>query len=191
MMKLNKAGAGIALTFDDGPNPEHTPALLDLLDELQVQAHFFVVGRAVDKHPHLAQDMYDRGHILCNHSYTHPRLTTLSRTEQAEEIDRCSEAISKITGEAPIWFRPPYFDHDDELLKMVKDRGMHSVFCEIRSRDTQDMANKQSVLESLRETQVEDGVILCHEWSEPSREALRVWVPEIKQQYAFGALALD
>ena len=187
-MKMNAAQAGIALTFDDGPNPEHTPELLDILDEIEVTAHFFVVGKAVDERPHLAEEMHKRGHILCNHSYTHCRMTQKTVDEQKEEIEKCSEAIQRITGEKPRWFRPPYYDSNDDLIALVESYGMTSVFNQTGTADCRPECTTEMALEHLRQTQAKDAVVLCHEWSKPSREALRIWVPEMREQCAFGVL---
>ena len=189
-MKMNATDAGIAVTFDDGPNAEHTPALLDMLDEINIKAHFFIVGRAVDERPHLAEEMFKRGHVLCNHSYTHAHLTQLSVDQQREEIEKCNAAIKRLSGEQPTWFRPPYYDHDEALLALVESYGMTSVFNHTGSNDCRPECSTEMALASLRETQVADAVVLCHEWSEPSREALRIWVPEMKALgHEFGFLS--
>lgn len=191
-MKLahNAAGAGIALTFDDGPNLEHTPALLDVLDALQIKAHFFIVGKAVVERPQLAQRIHDAGHVLCNHSYTHAHVTRLSPVRQRSELQQCSAAIADITGSEPLWFRPPYFDTNEDLQSLVDELGMHSVMCSIRSRDTAEGADAASVEQSLRQTVVADGIILCHEWSAASRQALRTVCPVWQKQFGFGILRL-
>ncbi len=184
----NKDNAGIVLTFDDGPNPEHTPELLAVLDDLGVTAYFFVVGKAVKERPELAKAMHDAGHVLCNHSFTHPKLTTLSPDERRAELEQCSEAIAGITGEAPQWFRPPYFDTNDEVQALVDELGMHCVNCSIRSKDTTADIDTHGVEANLRETKNRDGIILCHEWSKPSRDALARVIPEWKAE--MGRLSL-
>ena len=186
----NKKDAGIALTFDDGPNPEHMPAVLDLMDELEVKANFFVVGKSMEEHPDLAEDIHKRGHLLCNHSYTHPHMTQLTLDEQREEIEKTSAVIKSITGENPKWFRPPYFDYDNPLLELVTSLGMISVHASISSRDAggkKDITGSE-VLQNLTDTLCADGIILCHFWSKASCEALVKFVPLAREKYEFALL---
>src|SRR5487761_538576 len=85
----------VALTFDDGPNPAATPALLDLLDMYGARATFFLIGRHVRAFPALAREITTRGHAIGNHTETHPSLIFLSRVKLREELNRCREAIAQ------------------------------------------------------------------------------------------------
>ena len=98
----------IALTFDDGPHGDTTLELLDLLDELQVKATFFLVGRRVEAQPDVAREIARRGHEIGNHGYSHRTLPFLSFRMVEEEIGRAQEAIAKITGVQPTLFRPSH-----------------------------------------------------------------------------------
>jgi peptidoglycan/xylan/chitin deacetylase (PgdA/CDA1 family) len=98
----------LALTFDDGPNPAITPKLLDLLDRYNAQATFFVVGRFVRECPQLVREIVARGHLVGNHTDSHPNLIYCGASETRNQLLRCDEAIATITGSAPKWFRPPY-----------------------------------------------------------------------------------
>ena len=95
------------LTFDDGPHPTHTPALLDLLAEHGVKASFFVVGSRVEDYPVLARRIVDEGHLLGNHSYSHPQFSTLSLSEQVAEAERTDEVLAAFDGRRRHLFRPP------------------------------------------------------------------------------------
>jgi peptidoglycan/xylan/chitin deacetylase (PgdA/CDA1 family) len=98
----------LALTFDDGPNPAITPKLLDLLDRYGAKATFFVVGKYVRSAPALAKEIGARGHLIGNHTETHPNLFFCGPSETRSELLRCSEAIGQATWEEPRWFRPPF-----------------------------------------------------------------------------------
>lgn len=98
----------LALTFDDGPNPAVTPALLELLARHEAKATFFVIGRHVRAVPELAREIAARGHAIGNHTETHPALTFLSRRRIAAELTQCEEAIASATGARPRWMRPPF-----------------------------------------------------------------------------------
>lgn len=98
----------VSLTFDDGPNPEVTPAVLDLLDAHGARASFFCVGREVERYPALVRAIADRGHQVENHSYRHShRFGFLGPAHLRREIDRAQQAIESTTGRRPALFRAP------------------------------------------------------------------------------------
>jgi len=117
----------LALTFDDGPNPAITPKLLDLLDRHHAKATFFLVGKWVRESPTLAKEMSDRGHLLGNHTDTHPNLFFCGPQETRTELLRCSEAIGQATWAEPRWFRPPYGFRSPWLGSLVLQQRMRMV----------------------------------------------------------------
>jgi peptidoglycan/xylan/chitin deacetylase (PgdA/CDA1 family) len=97
------------MTFDDGPDPEYTPRLLDILKKYQAHATFFMVGEAAHAHPELVRQVAQAGHAVGNHSWDHPSFPLLSGRERRAQIRACAEAIAPY-GE---WlFRPPYTEQD-------------------------------------------------------------------------------
>ena len=114
----------IALTFDDGPNPAVTPALLDLLEIHKCRATFFLIGGFVRKCPALAREISARGHLLGNHTETHPNLVWLSPRAIVEELERCQQAIGEATGCAAHWMRPPYGFRGPHLDGVVRRTGL-------------------------------------------------------------------
>lgn len=94
----------IALTFDDGPDPEYTPRILDVLDQHGAVATFFMIGAEARRHPELVAEVDARGHCVANHTDTHRSLPTLSRRERRMEIRRCAEALAP---HGTRLFRPP------------------------------------------------------------------------------------
>ncbi len=113
----------IALTFDDGPNPAVTPALLALLDRYNAKATFFLIGKWVRAAPVLAKEIAARGHTLGNHTYNHPALTFRSRASISSELNQCDDAIESATGEKPRWMRPPFGFRSPLLGGIVRKRG--------------------------------------------------------------------
>jgi len=113
----------MALTFDDGPNPAVTPALLDLLGRHDAKATFFLIGKRTRAFPGLAKEIAERGHAVGNHTETHPNLVFLSRRRIAEELDRCDDAITSATGKPTRWMRPPYGFRGPQLGGVVRRRG--------------------------------------------------------------------
>jgi len=97
-----------ALTFDDGPHPSFTPEVLDILRRENVRATFFLCGRNIDSHPDLARRIVDDGHLIGNHTYSHPYLFFRSREEIRQELELTQRAIERATGRTCRLFRPPY-----------------------------------------------------------------------------------
>jgi len=98
----------VALTFDDGPHPQHTPRMLGLLDRHEVKATFFLMGRNVERYPEVARDVLARGHEIGNHSYSHPRMVFMSPGRMREEIERTDALLRGIGLTGPIHFSPPH-----------------------------------------------------------------------------------
>ena len=111
MLRLSRAASvanQIAITIDDGPNPEVTPAVLDILDDSNAKVSFFCIGRLVELHPYLAQEIIRRGHSIENHSYGHRHhFSLLGMKSLRQEIVKTQEIISQTTGYMPTYFRAP------------------------------------------------------------------------------------
>lgn len=104
----NVNGPYIAMTFDDGPSPELTPKLLDILKARGIKATFFVVGQNAAQYPDILKRMVAEGHEIGNHSWSHPALTKLGADGVAKQIESTNEAIEKATGQKVTVMRPPY-----------------------------------------------------------------------------------
>jgi peptidoglycan/xylan/chitin deacetylase (PgdA/CDA1 family) len=116
----------VALTFDDGPSPQWTPQVLDVLRARGVKATFFVLGRNVAAHPQIARRIVAEGHVIANHSYSHPNFDLLSPAAQAAEIDRTNQAILDATGVRACFFRGPGGSHHGASVKdLAWARGMN------------------------------------------------------------------
>lgn len=100
----------VALTFDDGPNASSTPILLDGLKERKVRATFFLIGENVEKDENekIVKRMYEEGHLIGNHTYTHCNLSKLEAGEAKKELEQTDTVIEKITGKQPVFVRAPY-----------------------------------------------------------------------------------
>jgi peptidoglycan/xylan/chitin deacetylase (PgdA/CDA1 family) len=102
-------GRGVLITIDDGPDPHDTPRLLELLDEHQMKAVFFMIGEKVAAHPELAREVVRRGHTIGNHTMSHPQASfwCAGPWRTRREISECQRVIKETTGVAPEWFRAP------------------------------------------------------------------------------------
>src|SRR5262245_17357459 len=106
--RINTADLIVALTFDDGPDPYHTPRVLNVLDEHHVRATFFMMGRNVERYPEVAREVLRRGHEIGNHSYSHPKLVLMSPQRVREEIERTDALLRGVGVTGTIHFRPPH-----------------------------------------------------------------------------------
>jgi peptidoglycan/xylan/chitin deacetylase (PgdA/CDA1 family) len=142
--KTGTSGNGVALTFDDGPNPRTTPRILATLREQDVKATFFVVGSQVEKHPDLLRQIVEEGHVIGNHTYDHANLSKLSTEQMRKELQSTQEAVDKALGyhhEMKIMRPPygePYFDGSDALPAFRKVVRQEQLFPVIWTIDTQD-----------------------------------------------------
>ena len=118
----------LALTFDDGPNPAVTSRLLDLFDRYSARVTFFLVGKYARACPDLVREMAVRGHVLGNHTQTHPNLIFLSRARIRQELVQCQQAIADATrSDPPRWMRPPYGFRSPALDGEVRRAGLSGV----------------------------------------------------------------
>src|SRR5450631_1454632 len=92
-LRMPSGDKAVYLTFDDGPHPENTPALLDMLLAFQIKATFFLIGEQAKAHPDLVRRLLHEQHVLGNHSMTHPRMRGLDRSAQLSQIDRADEVL--------------------------------------------------------------------------------------------------
>ena len=120
LTRFNVPGKHIALTFDDGPNPDVAPELLAILAKHKVKATFFLIGKKIQKNPGLIAKYLEGGHELGNHSMTHPKLPTLNSDEIEEEIAGNQKLIESISGKRPTAFRAPFLKIDDRVWNALE-----------------------------------------------------------------------
>ena len=117
----------LAITFDDGPNPALTPKLLDLLDKHNTRATFFLIGRYVRECPDLVTETAARGHLIANHTDTHPNLFWLSPSAIQSELRRCHDTLGATLGFSPKWFRPPFGFRNPWVVSTAREFSMRTV----------------------------------------------------------------
>jgi peptidoglycan/xylan/chitin deacetylase (PgdA/CDA1 family) len=125
----------VALTFDDGPNPYYTPQVLAILQHYNVKATFFDVGWLVKTYPDIVRREFKAGHIVANHSWSHPLLTSLSAQAVYNQFVRTSAAIQAVTGVRPSFFRPPYGSYNSLVTSEAKSLGLSTIIWNDEARD--------------------------------------------------------
>jgi peptidoglycan/xylan/chitin deacetylase (PgdA/CDA1 family) len=125
----------LALTFDDGPNDPWTLKLLEVLARHGVRATFFLVGDFVRQKPAIARAVAEAGHVIGNHTFTHPNLIFAGAARRQRELDDCERALSDHVGEHSRLFRPPFGARTPQLLREVRRRGMETVMWRVSGFD--------------------------------------------------------
>lgn len=168
----------IALTFDDGPGP-YTQKLLDILDENEAKATFFLIGSNVERYPETTQLLYDRGHQLGNHTYNHEVLTGKSDQAALEQIEQASAILDQTCGEnAAYVLRPPCGEYSRDLLEKLKYPAV------LWSVDTMDWRDKQAELVANRilDGAYDGAIILCHDIYETTVDGIAKALPKLREQ---------
>lgn len=168
----------ISVTFDASWGGDKTLGILDLLDEYDARATFFLVGIWVDKYPQLVEEIHSRGHEIGNHSASHPHMTQISESQMRQELDKCSDMIEELTGKRPTLFRPPYGDYNNKVVTLSRDEGYEVVQWSVDSLDWKNRGVDDLVRRATANVQPGD-IILFHNDSEYIVEAL----PRILQAY--------
>ncbi len=157
----------IAITFDDGPNPKSTERLLDGLKERNVKATFFLVGKNIEGNEEIIQRMYEEGHLIGNHTYTHVQLDTINMNMARSEIVQTNEKITEVIGECPKYIRPPFGAYSDKLLLEI---NMMPILWSI---DPEDWATKdiRAIVNKVTKNIKCNDIILLHDIYDTSVEA--------------------
>jgi peptidoglycan/xylan/chitin deacetylase (PgdA/CDA1 family) len=153
----------IALTFDDGPDPESTPYFLDTLDRLEVRATFFVLGESAARFPDLTRHITDRGHELAVHGWTHRRPWLPAPGRDLRETGWALRAVHDITGRRPMWYRPPYGILTAGRWAAARRLGLRPVLWTAWGRDWRADATPASVRASVGADLRGGGTILLHD----------------------------
>ena len=172
----------LALTFDDGPNPDYTEMLLEGLKVRDVKCTFFLLGAECEKYPKLVQKINEEGHLIGVHSYEHVNLANLTDEAAIEQVDRTTEILYKLTGKHAEYIRPPYgcwkcnLDYETTMIEVLWDVDPLDW-----KTDNSDVIAKR-VLEAVRE----NDIILLHDASESSVKAAFKIIDELLvQDYTF------
>ncbi len=152
----------VALTFDDGPNPEYTPFILDTLKAEGVHATFFLVGEEVERYPDLARRIVEEGHEIGSHTHSHRNMMGLPSHLMKQEIVRAENAIIEACGEPPRLFRPPRGLYDERLIDQLCERRYALALWSISSMDWTE-ASQASMISRLSRIVRNGDVILFHD----------------------------
>jgi peptidoglycan/xylan/chitin deacetylase (PgdA/CDA1 family) len=192
------SGGGVALTFDDGPHPEGTPAVLDILDEAEIKASFFLVGEQVERRPALAAEIVARGHVVALHGYRHRPQPVLPGRAVRDDMARGAAVIEAATSTELRWHRPPYGLYSPAGLEAARGRGLTPILWSRWGKDWRRLTTPDRIAARATRDLHPGDVILLHDADfysskgshERTAEALTLIVRELKRQKIGTVLAL-
>lgn len=172
----------VAISFDDGPLPEHTPEILRILKSRQVPATFFCIGKNAAAHPELLRQLAQEGHGIGSHSYHHGFwFDLLSKKAMQQELEGLHKLAQDQLGQEIKWFRPPYGVTTPNLKKAVAAMGYTTIGWSVRSLDT--VAKKQEVLLRRLQRALRPGAIfLFHDTAVITTQVLPAFIDYVHQQ---------
>jgi len=152
----------LALTFDDGPNDPYTLRLIEVLARHKVRATFFLIGRYVAQRPDLALELLNAGHVIGNHTFTHPLLIFKSVNEIRNQISTCAQALIDAVGQPSNLFRPPFGGRRPAVARVVRQMGLEPIMWNVTGYDWNAMSAER--IEQKVTNKVQGGdVILLHD----------------------------
>ncbi|MEU4238133.1 polysaccharide deacetylase family protein [Actinoplanes sp. NPDC026619] len=185
----------VALTFDDGPDPEQTPKILALLDQYQIKATFCLVGQQVQKHPEIVRQIVAAGHTLCNHTWNHSLTIGKDKPEKIQaDLARTNAAIEAAAPGTPVpFFRAPGGNFTDALVGVAASDGMTSLYWQVDPQDWNhtegetDAAHIARVVATVKKHVRPGSIVLSHDFNQPDTiAAYQKLLPWLKENFTLG-----
>jgi len=177
--------AEIALTFDDGPDSTFTPAILDTLKKYGVKATFFLLGSNIEKYPDLVKRIAMEGHLIGNHTYSHPKLTDVSDEVYHQEIEKADALIQNLVGYKPRFFRPTYGAINENQVKWATEQGMMVIQWSIDTLDWKGLSADE-ITKTVESRVFPGSIVLQHNADgvplQGSVDALDQFIPQLKKK---------
>ncbi|MET9802526.1 polysaccharide deacetylase family protein [Streptomyces sp. NPDC006368] len=180
-LRMSGTGRTMVLSFDDGPDPRYTPGILRTLRAHGVRAMFFVCGGMAVSHPDLLREMAADGHVVGNHSWSHPNITKLAPSAIRDELGRTSELIERHTGAPPLWYRAPYGAWNRHSFRIGAELGMEPLAWTVDTLDWTEPGT-QTIVSRVMEGAAPGVVVLSHDAGgnrSQSVAALRTYLPRL------------
>jgi peptidoglycan/xylan/chitin deacetylase (PgdA/CDA1 family) len=155
--------AGVAITFDDGPHPEGTPAVLEILARSGARATFFLIGEQVRRRPALAAEIVAAGHVVALHGYRHRLQLRLGAAALRADLARGADAIAEATGSAPRLHRPPYGIYSGHGLRAAREAGFEPLLWSRWGKDWRKFTTPHRIAARATRRLASGDVILLHD----------------------------
>jgi peptidoglycan/xylan/chitin deacetylase (PgdA/CDA1 family) len=162
-IRLRIDGPGVGLTFDDGPHPEGTPAILDLLEAAGARALFFLVGEQVERHPQVAAEVARRGHAIALHCHRHRVQLRVGESTLRDDLTRARAAIEEATGRSPELHRPPLGIYSAAGLRAAREAGLEPLLWSRWGKDWRKWTTPERIARRATRDLHDGDVILLHD----------------------------
>ena len=180
----------VVITLDDGPEKIITPKILEILNKYNITATFFCIGEKAESNPELLLQIKNAGHLIGNHTFTHSKwFDFFSSKKMIEEFDKTNNSIYKITGNMPVYFRPPYGVSNPTIKSALKKFNFVTIGWSLRSLDTV-IKSKEKVLNRLLKRVKSGDIILFHDIVPNSPEIMDEFIATIIRK-GFKIVSLD
>ncbi|HNY10326.1 MAG TPA: polysaccharide deacetylase family protein [Candidatus Wallbacteria bacterium] len=181
LRKGKRHGKMVALTFDDGPHPSYTPKLLKILKDNDVKATFFVLGSRIAEYQKIAAQIHKEGHLIGNHSYSHPFYKKISHEKIDKEVSKTNDIIKKTTGVKKIrYYRPPYGSLPKYFISKAEEEGFYIVMWSLDSKDYQGHSADYTLDKVLKHVRGGD-VMLFHDIHATTLQVIEELIPILKK----------
>lgn len=171
----------IALTFDDGPHYKYTEEILDILDEYDIKATFFIVGQLAERYPEIIMREIKEGHEIASHTWSHPKLTEISEAALTKEFENTERFLYDLAEYEPKLFRPPEGKYNNCILRIAGELDYEVILWTVDTRDWAHTPSSQIVTNVINNTKP-GSIILCHDFigiDSPTPDALRAFIPKL------------
>lgn len=172
----------IAISFDAAWGADKTAGIMDILDQHNVKATFFLVGFWIDKYPDMVKTIAQRGYEIGNHSLNHPHMPQLTKEQMTTELKEVNAKLKELTGKEAALFRPPFGDYNDTLVTTVNELGMHCIQWSVDSLDWKELGVKEMTDRVLKNAK-EGSIVLFHNNSKYILDALPGILKELQKKY--------
>jgi peptidoglycan-N-acetylglucosamine deacetylase len=182
-------GRRLAITFDDGPTPGVTERVLEELRKRDIKSSFFMIGQRIVAYPDLCKKVFDDGHEVCNHSFTHPQLSKMPDMAVSLELERCQEAVDKAIGRKPVWCRPPYGAFRKTQGHLAVALGLGVVYWSVDPRDWA-QPGAEKLIQIVPAQSRPGSIILMHDLHSQTADAVPAILDKLlEQEYEFTTIS--
>lgn len=171
----------IALTFDDGPDPDVTPQILKTLKKHEAKATFFMLVNSAEKYPKIAKQVANNGHEIANHTYTHVNLAKVKRSRIEKELAHAKEKLESITERPVKLFRPPYGEYNQAVVEVAHNSEQHIIMWSVDPQDWR-YKNKNKIYQNIMQSSNPGSIVLMHDIHQATADALPKILKDLKEQ---------
>ena len=179
----------LSLTFDDGPDPEITPLVLDALEKADAKGTFFLIGSKAREYPELVEEIFNRGHTVGNHTLNHRKLIFEGKKSTGIEIGETQDILTGICGEKPRLFRPPYGIFDFSTVKIAEKLGLSTVVWTVLSGDYKKIAGID-LMQNIKKFIRPGAIIVFHDTEAGGGEMLPDIIGQIAETASIKGIEL-